>query len=328
MAKLFIGMPVFNGEKFVEMALKSLCAQSFRDWKLLISDNGSNDRTREICERFAKLDSRIGYIRHDVNRGPAFNFKFVLDQADTDYYMWASSDDEWHPDFILAGMTHLLSSEKYGMAFSNLVNIDSFGREIRSYTDRNRYTSSENKTADIVSFLLEPEILGKANLFYGIYRISVCKEAWRRVSNLMVWGSDCIFNLAVITLCDIKVDERVLFRKRFADPKDKLDSDPIKIVIERPQDGIFPVSHSSEYIDGILNLFTDETLKSLVAEVMGLRLQLVKNIEAGRGLIQTNESYKKQNELLVLKNQELERMVNRVKENKLFKIYDFTRKLF
>ena len=58
-------------ERFLAGTLDSIVAQSFRDFELIISDNGSTDRTASICRDYASRDSRIRYFRHEVNRGAA-----------------------------------------------------------------------------------------------------------------------------------------------------------------------------------------------------------------------------------------------------------------
>ena len=95
-----IGMPVYNGEMFIRQALDSLLAQSYENFQLIISDNASTDATREICEEYAIKDIRIKYLRQKKNLGATNNFKYVLEQASGDYFMWAAHDDEWDARFI------------------------------------------------------------------------------------------------------------------------------------------------------------------------------------------------------------------------------------
>lgn len=93
--KVSIGMPVYNGEKYIREALDSLLAQTFTDFELIISDNASIDTTSVICQEYARKDSRICYIRQSQNKGAVANFKFVLDEAVGEYFMWAAHDDVW-----------------------------------------------------------------------------------------------------------------------------------------------------------------------------------------------------------------------------------------
>ena len=59
MTQVSIGVPVYNGEKYLAQALDSLLAQSFKDFEIVISDNASNDRTAEICQAYQNKDGRI-----------------------------------------------------------------------------------------------------------------------------------------------------------------------------------------------------------------------------------------------------------------------------
>ena len=73
-ALVTIGVPVYNGERFLEQCLDSLLSQTYRDFVLVISDNASTDRTQEICGRYAKADPRVRYHRNPVNIGLYGNF--------------------------------------------------------------------------------------------------------------------------------------------------------------------------------------------------------------------------------------------------------------
>jgi glycosyltransferase involved in cell wall biosynthesis len=112
-----IGMPVYNGEAYLAKALDSLLAQSFKDFELIISDNASTDRTQEICQEYAKKDSRICYFRQERNRGASWNFKFVLDQAQAEYFMWAACDDFWDPECLSKYVKVLNEDESVIMVF-------------------------------------------------------------------------------------------------------------------------------------------------------------------------------------------------------------------
>ena len=59
--KVSIGMPVFNGEKYLKEAINSILAQTYQDFELIISDNASTDQTPQICSEYAFKDSRIRY---------------------------------------------------------------------------------------------------------------------------------------------------------------------------------------------------------------------------------------------------------------------------
>lgn len=98
--RVFIGLPVYNGARFLPSALDSLLRQSYTDFTLLISDNGSTDHTREICERYAAQDARVRYVRQPHNIGAPRNWNFVVEQAHGDYFKWATANDECAPEML------------------------------------------------------------------------------------------------------------------------------------------------------------------------------------------------------------------------------------
>lgn len=95
-----IGLPVYNGEKYVGKAIESLLAQTFKDFELIISDNASTDRTAEICRQYAKKDARIRYYRNEKNLGAARNFNRVFELSSGEYFKWAGADCTIEPEFL------------------------------------------------------------------------------------------------------------------------------------------------------------------------------------------------------------------------------------
>jgi glycosyl transferase family 2 len=97
---LSVGLFVYNGEPFIKETLDSLQNQSFRDFELIISDNGSTDRTQAICEQYASLDPRVRYYRNGHNRGAGWNIRRVFELATGKYFEWAACDDLCSSDFF------------------------------------------------------------------------------------------------------------------------------------------------------------------------------------------------------------------------------------
>ena len=112
-------MPVYNGEKYVAKALDSLLAQTFSDYELIISDDDSTDRTEAICREYASRDSRVRYLRQPRNAGAVKNFRFVLNEACGEYFMWASHDDLWSTTFIERLAKLLDADPNCSLAFSD-----------------------------------------------------------------------------------------------------------------------------------------------------------------------------------------------------------------
>src|SRR5215831_2826377 len=97
---LSVGLFVYNGERFLEEALRSILDQTFTDFELIISDNASTDRTGEIAEAYSKRDDRIRYHRSEKNMGAGWNARRVYELATRKYFKWAAVDDLVEPDFL------------------------------------------------------------------------------------------------------------------------------------------------------------------------------------------------------------------------------------
>jgi len=110
-SKTSIGLPVYNGEKFLRKRLDSILQQTFSNFELIISDNASNDSTQSICEEYSKSDKRIIYYRQKQNFGPTWNFNFVLEKAKNDFFVWAAVDDIWSNEFLESIISELENNE-------------------------------------------------------------------------------------------------------------------------------------------------------------------------------------------------------------------------
>lgn len=98
--KVSVGMPAYNSGEFITEAIESILNQTFRDFELIISDNASTDNTQQICEAFARQDSRIRYYRNERNIGASDNYNAVFHHARGAYFKWASSNDLCAADFL------------------------------------------------------------------------------------------------------------------------------------------------------------------------------------------------------------------------------------
>lgn len=133
--KVTIGLPVYNGENYLEEAICSLLAQTFTDFELIISDNASSDRTRSICEAFAAADERVRYSRLNENLGAAANYNRILPTARGAYFKWAAHDDRCKPDYLKTCIDALDSQPAAVLAYPATAVIDENGGVMRTYRD-------------------------------------------------------------------------------------------------------------------------------------------------------------------------------------------------
>jgi hypothetical protein len=98
--KVTVGIPVFNGENFLEQAITSFLSQTLKDFELIISDNASSDDTDQIIRTYAKTDPRIRHYRNDHNVGSSKNYTRVFEEARGQYFKWAAHDDCYAPTYL------------------------------------------------------------------------------------------------------------------------------------------------------------------------------------------------------------------------------------
>ena len=125
-----IGLPVFNGEEFLESAIASLLGQSFRDFELIISDNCSTDGTESICRRISLQDKRVKYVRNDRNIGAAANFNRVFELSQAKYFAWTNHDDLWDREYLARCLEALESAPDAVLAYTRSRMIDRTGKQV------------------------------------------------------------------------------------------------------------------------------------------------------------------------------------------------------
>lgn len=127
-ALVTIGMPVFNGQRYLAPAIESVRAQTFSNWRLVIGDNASTDSTPDIAADFARSDPRIRFIRRESNIGAAPNFNDLFHLAETPYFKWAAHDDVLRPRFLEACLERLQQDPGMALCHSLTDHIDAAGR--------------------------------------------------------------------------------------------------------------------------------------------------------------------------------------------------------
>src|SRR5882757_3379553 len=134
MRKVVVGLPVFNGQKYIAAAIDSHLSQSFGDFDLVISDNGSTDATPAICADYASKDPRVKYLRSAENRGILWNHRRVFDaiESPNQYFRWAASDDIMEPGLLQSMVLVLDTRPEVEAVVPDTKNINDHGEIIGS----------------------------------------------------------------------------------------------------------------------------------------------------------------------------------------------------
>lgn len=168
--KISIGMPVFNGEKYLREAIISILNQSYENFELIISDNASNDKTETICNEFVNIDGRVKYYRKKVNVGAADNYNFVFHESSGEYFKWAAHDDIIRADFLSRCAEVLDNDPDCVLAHPRTVLINSTGEATSCYLD-NLHSLDPSPAARLARWILPKE--GMCNPVFGLLRRNV-----------------------------------------------------------------------------------------------------------------------------------------------------------
>ena len=131
--RVSIGLPVFNGERYLEETINSILNQTFTDFELVITDNASTDRTQEICLSYVNQDSRIHYHRNHKNLGAAPNYNLAFELASGEYFKWAAHDDLIAPDFLFRCVDALDQNPDVVLCYCKTTLIDGQGIPLHDY---------------------------------------------------------------------------------------------------------------------------------------------------------------------------------------------------
>jgi glycosyltransferase involved in cell wall biosynthesis len=128
--KVSVILPVYGVEKYIAEAVHSVLAQTFSDFELLIIDDGSPDRSVEICQQFT--DPRIRIIQQQ-NRGLSGARNTGIRYAQGEYLAFLDGDDLWAPEKLEKQVAHLDNSPKVGLSFSRSAFVDETGKDLKTY---------------------------------------------------------------------------------------------------------------------------------------------------------------------------------------------------
>lgn len=96
MIDISIIVPIYNVEKYLEDCINSIINQTFKNFELILVDDGSTDKSGEICDKFVHIDNRIRVI-HQVNKGISGTRNMGIDISKGKYILFIDGDDYIHP---------------------------------------------------------------------------------------------------------------------------------------------------------------------------------------------------------------------------------------
>ena len=167
MPRVSIGLPVYNGERYLSATIDSILAQGFADFELIVSDNASTDRTGEICRDYARRDARVRYFRNERNLGAGPNYDGCFHRARGTYFKWAAHDDCLAPDYLAKAVAALDAAPDAVLCTVGITEIGPDGEALRAYANSFPGVTSPDPA---VRFGAVIHARHQCEDFFGLYR--------------------------------------------------------------------------------------------------------------------------------------------------------------
>lgn len=156
-----VSMPVFNSERYIAEAIESILSQTYTNFELIIVDDGSSDRTREIIDRFT--DPRIIKIYSDQNRGLITTRNLIAEMAKGKYLALLDADDRAMPQ-RLQSQVEFLESNAADICGADHWTLNQANGKMKH--SKQRYSDADIRALlTIYSPLCNPAILGRLEMF-------------------------------------------------------------------------------------------------------------------------------------------------------------------
>jgi glycosyltransferase involved in cell wall biosynthesis len=146
-------MPNKNGEKYIEQSIKSVINQTYPNWELLITDDGSTDNSLSIIKKYAKSNPCIKLFKNNQGKGPAGARNTSIKKASGSYIAFLDSDDIWLKHHLKSAVS-LMEKHNYPFTYSWYELIDEQGKKIAAFkTKKSKISYHELLTNNIISCL-------------------------------------------------------------------------------------------------------------------------------------------------------------------------------
>ena len=187
--RVSIGLPVFNGERYLAQAIESVLTQSFEDFELLIVDNASTDSTWEICRSYAQKDRRVRLHRNPENIGLTKNFNLAVSETTAPYFMWMAHDDVLYPQYVGSCYDFLHSHSDYVLCYTANNTIDQAGEPFPYFQDAACEVDSDDLVERFAQCMAK---LYPSVATYGLIRRDALVKTREFIASLPPHGQDYV----------------------------------------------------------------------------------------------------------------------------------------
>lgn len=187
-----VGLPTYNRADTLRRAIESVLSQDYPNLELIICDNASSDGTQQMCEEYARRDSRVVYHRQPTNRGPHQNFERALAESHGEFFMWLGDDDWMEQQYYLSTcLDFICSNSDYELVCGHV-------RYLRDgevcFDEEDMNLTQDSASERVLDYFRR---VGMNGVFYGLIRRASAEKAlnkeglggdWLRIAQLAARG--------------------------------------------------------------------------------------------------------------------------------------------
>lgn len=200
MFKISVVVPIYNSEKYLDKCIKSVLNQTFKQFELILVNDGSIDRSLEICKKYSNIDSRIKVI-NKKNEGSIITRQIGANEATGEYITFIDSDD-WIANNTLETVVKEIEKNNSDVVVFNMCNVLNKFRIIRkkcneTYFKRNSLYTGENIKNDLVTAYFHGHPF-PASLCAKVYKREYLKGSGEYLKKIKFLGDDLFLNMEVL----------------------------------------------------------------------------------------------------------------------------------
>ena len=200
-------VPVYNVEKYLEKCLKTILRQTYDNIEIILINDGSTDKSKQICEKFAKKDSRIVLINQE-NKGVSYARNVGIKKARGKYITFVDSDDWVENEFIETLYNNIKEEQVDVVRCQYYKNTDTEQVSVEEQSFSKSYSSKEIKKEII------PDLITGKRMAY-IYLLLIKKEIVNKVNKfnekLYVMEDTSFYIDLLFTVKNIKIIDEKLY---------------------------------------------------------------------------------------------------------------------
>ena len=193
--KVSIAIPVYNVENYLDKCVESIVNQTYKNLEIILVDDGSTDRSGEICDQWAKRDKRIKVV-HKENGGLSSARNAGMKNATGKYILFEDSDD-WVDKELVEKCVERIEQDKSDLVIFGYKKVDERGGDLGSFTFGNETLSRDEITEQLFKRILE---MSFGYAWNKMYNLKVLRESNLEFDGSIIDREDLVFNMQLLSV--------------------------------------------------------------------------------------------------------------------------------